>query len=189
MEFFTNTLPFKATHVIDGSGKFIVTAVGHKSFTGKINKMLGLLEKDADEDDDDIVAENVQTINEESKTAEPGKDTTTKDEPVGIVKSPLQVKQSRLSSSLTLFTSIIAAIVLIIRIVLFFVKEYDGTKDDKAWQITTGILKAFQLAVTVIVVGIPEGILIATTMTATIARKVILTELIFCLFKSISLMH
>lgn len=159
----------------------IVFAVGPSSKNGQIMQMLGLLDEahsSSSSDEKELAMQAKSKVND-SKNHE-----TKADDDNDARNSVLEQKQNRLSSYLTKFTIAIAVVVMIVRLSTTFANfKYPTTIDEintaeKGLYVTKLVIGTIQLCVTVVVVGVPEGLLIATTLTATIAARVIICPLI-----------
>ncbi|MEN2499680.1 MAG: hypothetical protein MHMPM18_003873, partial [Marteilia pararefringens] len=175
---------YSPTDVTDGTGTMLVLAVGINSTYGKICKSLNLL---------DSKYQNANQENTKSSSNEPNKDYENNDphykdcsdsssprkEEKGRIEheikeeqqiSVLQHKLSNVSKLLTVVSLILGLAVLIFRITVV-AKDYRKSESMSKLELVSKLLDALQLANMIIVVGVPEGVLIAITMTAAIASK------------------
>ncbi|MES1904392.1 MAG: Plasma membrane calcium-transporting ATPase 3 [Paramarteilia canceri] len=182
------------TNVVDGTGRMLAIAVGEKSQNGIICKKLGILEISEEEKNarkeakkQAKIKQTTQNDNAETnKSDKDGKKEIKESEEPGDdedfnstgdnYKSVLQQKQENLSKILTYIAFIVATITIIVKLTLEILKvkeEFQGDKGSKEYsnRIFEAVLSSLQLALTIVVVAVPEGILIATTLTATIAAK------------------
>ncbi|XP_073816254.1 plasma membrane calcium-transporting ATPase 3-like [Musca autumnalis] len=160
------------THVMEGSGKMVVTAVGVNSQAGIIFTLLGA----TDEEDDapkpkehkggsdgiksDSDGNHVQASSS-GAPAESGK----KD------KSVLQAKLTKLAIQIGYAGSTIAVITVIILIIQFCIKTF--VIDEKPWKNTyaNNFVKHLIIGVTVLVVAVPEGLPLAVTLSLAYSVK------------------
>ncbi|KAK7893126.1 hypothetical protein WMY93_022278 [Mugilogobius chulae] len=133
------------THVMEGSGRMVVTAVGVNSQTGMIFMLLGAEEEEdkADKDKND---------NDKSK----------KDE---------KKKKSKKDKK-SLFMSVLTVIILIVRFVIdtFAVQQVSWNNDCVPIYIQF-LVKFFIIGVTVLVVAVPEGLPLAVTISLAYSVK------------------
>uniref|UniRef100_F7D4Q7 Calcium-transporting ATPase n=1 Tax=Monodelphis domestica TaxID=13616 RepID=F7D4Q7_MONDO len=157
---------FSGTHVMEGSGRMLVTAVGVNSQTGIIFTLLG-----TSESDDEVKKE--EEVDEGSDAEEEGEGQEKKKEKKE--KSVLQSKLTRLAiqiGKVGLFMSIITVAILI----LLFVIETFGVKGQSWKAECTPIyiqyfVKFFIIGITVLVVAVPEGLPLAVTISLAYSVK------------------
>ncbi|XP_051975929.1 plasma membrane calcium-transporting ATPase 1b isoform X2 [Xyrauchen texanus] len=188
------------THVMEGSGKMLVTAVGVNSQTGIIFTLLGGGEDD-DDDDEEKKEENERKTREkkEKKRENERKNNKTKEknknkdggmvemEPLnsddGEKKSKLPKKEkSVLQGKLTklavqigkagLFMSAITVLILVVLFLLdtFWVQGLPWTKECTPIYVQF-FVKFFIIGVTVLVVAVPEGLPLAVTISLAYSVK------------------
>ncbi|XP_056280419.1 plasma membrane calcium-transporting ATPase 1a isoform X2 [Pseudoliparis swirei] len=181
------------THVMEGSGKMLVTAVGVNSQTGIIFTLLGTAENDDEEEKkkkekkkqrkikkqegsvenrkkakaQDGAAMEMQPLNgdeEKKKTGPPKKE-----------KSVLQGKLTKLAVQIGKAGLLMSAITVIILVVLFavdtfWIQNLPWVKDCTPIYIQF-FVKFFIIGVTVLVVAVPEGLPLAVTISLAYSVK------------------
>uniref|UniRef100_UPI00358E444E plasma membrane calcium-transporting ATPase 2-like n=1 Tax=Myxine glutinosa TaxID=7769 RepID=UPI00358E444E len=195
----TDPMLLSGTHVMEGSGRMLVTAVGVNSQTGIIFILLGTC--DAEEDKtkkkkgkkcepavsaveagrnkgkaaDGAAPEEMETLrgNERAETEESSKkvrSTTTKKE-----KSVLQGKLTKLAVQIGKAGLVMALVTVVILIIVFVIDTF-GTH-GLPWQKTCTpiyiqyFVKFFIIGVTVLVVAVPEGLPLAVTISLAYSVK------------------
>ncbi|KAJ8245299.1 hypothetical protein GJAV_G00269310 [Gymnothorax javanicus] len=188
------------THVMEGSGKMVVTAVGVNSQTGIIFTLLGAGEEDDEEEEEkkrrkeekkrekknkkqDGSAENrkkakaqdgaaveMQPLNSEGIDLEKKKANLPKKE-----KSVLQGKLTKLAVQIGKAGLVMSAITVIILVVLFVVDTFwiqnlPWVKDCTPIYVQF-FVKFFIIGVTVLVVAVPEGLPLAVTISLAYSVK------------------
>ncbi|XP_051979266.1 plasma membrane calcium-transporting ATPase 1-like isoform X9 [Xyrauchen texanus] len=167
------------THVMEGSGKILVTAVGVNSQTGIIFTLLGAGEDDDDDNEEkkeekekkkrEKEAVEMESLNsdddaEEKKAKLPKKE-----------KSVLQGKLTKLAVQIGKAGLFMSAITVIILVVLFLVDTFwvqglPWIKDCTPIYIQF-FVKFFIIGVTVLVVAVPEGLPLAVTISLAYSVK------------------
>ncbi|XP_013915809.1 PREDICTED: plasma membrane calcium-transporting ATPase 4-like isoform X4 [Thamnophis sirtalis] len=167
------------THVMEGSGRMVVTAVGVNSQTGIIFTLLGAGEGDEEKKvkkakTQDGVALEIQPLKSqegvENEEKEKKKVKIPKKE-----KSVLQGKLTRLAVQIGKAGLIMSAITVII-LVLYFVIDTFGIQGRSWMAECTPIyiqyfVKFFIIGVTVLVVAVPEGLPLAVTISLAYSVK------------------
>nr|XP_020652642.1 plasma membrane calcium-transporting ATPase 4 isoform X4 [Pogona vitticeps] len=167
------------THVMEGSGRMVVTAVGINSQTGIIFTLLGAGEGDEEKKvkkakTQDGVALEIQPLKSqegvENEEKEKKKVKVPKKE-----KSVLQGKLTRLAVQIGKAGLIMSAITVII-LVLYFVIDTFGIQGRSWLAECTPIyiqyfVKFFIIGVTVLVVAVPEGLPLAVTISLAYSVK------------------
>uniref|UniRef100_A0A8R1I4W9 Calcium-transporting ATPase n=1 Tax=Caenorhabditis japonica TaxID=281687 RepID=A0A8R1I4W9_CAEJA len=165
------------THAMEGSGKFIVTAVGLNSQTGIIMSLLGAAkEKKADKREETTALTNghpisvgnglPNDISKENEIAVP------EEEDVGrMSKSVLQSKLSNLALQIGYIGSVVAAATVLILIIRHCVSNY--AIDGKSFQANdvSHFVNFIIIGVTVLVIAVPEGLPLAITLALTYSVK------------------
>uniref|UniRef100_A0A673JFZ9 Calcium-transporting ATPase n=1 Tax=Sinocyclocheilus rhinocerous TaxID=307959 RepID=A0A673JFZ9_9TELE len=175
------------THVMEGSGKMVVTAVGVNSQTGIIFTLLGAGEDDEDEEEkekkkekerkkekktQDGAAMEMQPLNsdEGAEGEEKRKANLSKKE-----KSVLQGKLTKLAVQIGKAGLVMSAITVIILVVLFVVDTFwiQGIPWEKECTpiYIQFFVKFFIIGVTVLVVAVPEGLPLAVTISLAYSVK------------------
>ncbi|CAL8242518.1 unnamed protein product [Merluccius merluccius] len=176
------------THVMEGSGKMLVTAVGVNSQTGIIFTLLGDSEDDEDDEEkekkkeekkkqrktkaQDGAAMEMQPLNsdEGGDAEEKKKSNLPKKE-----KSVLQGKLTKLAVQIGKAGLVMSAITVIILVVLFVVDTFwiqnlPWVKDCTPIYVQF-FVKFFIIGVTVLVVAVPEGLPLAVTISLAYSVK------------------
>uniref|UniRef100_A0A8C1SRT4 Calcium-transporting ATPase n=1 Tax=Cyprinus carpio TaxID=7962 RepID=A0A8C1SRT4_CYPCA len=155
-------LLLSGTHVMEGSGKMLVTAVGVNSQTGIIFTLLG--QKDGG-------TVEMEPLNSDDETEEePKKNKIPKKE-----KSVLQGKLTKLAVQIGKAGLFMSAITVLILVVLFLVDTFwiqglPWIKDCTPIYIQF-FVKFFIIGVTVLVVAVPEGLPLAVTISLAYSVK------------------
>ncbi|KAM8702752.1 hypothetical protein ACLKA7_005118 [Drosophila subpalustris] len=178
------------THVMEGSGKMVVTAVGVNSQAGIIFTLLGAAvdEQEAEikkmkkgENDGRAPTKSVhapqshgasETIKSESDgnhVQQPS--TSTAETGHKKEKSVLQAKLTKLAIQIGYAGSTIAVLTVIILIIQFCIKTF--VIDEKPWKNTyaNNLVKHLIIGVTVLVVAVPEGLPLAVTLSLAYSVK------------------
>uniref|UniRef100_A0A8C1SQP0 Calcium-transporting ATPase n=1 Tax=Cyprinus carpio TaxID=7962 RepID=A0A8C1SQP0_CYPCA len=160
-------LLLSGTHVMEGSGKMLVTAVGVNSQTGIIFTLLGqifFIKKDGG-------TVEMEPLNSDDETEEePKKNKIPKKE-----KSVLQGKLTKLAVQIGKAGLFMSAITVLILVVLFLVDTFwiqglPWIKDCTPIYIQF-FVKFFIIGVTVLVVAVPEGLPLAVTISLAYSVK------------------
>ncbi|XP_027867819.1 plasma membrane calcium-transporting ATPase 1 isoform X2 [Xiphophorus couchianus] len=181
------------THVMEGSGKMLVTAVGVNSQTGIIFTLLGAGEDDDEDDEEkkekeekkkqkktkaqDGAAMEMQPLNsdEGADAEEKKKASLPKKE-----KSVLQGKLTKLAVQIGKGGLLMSAVTVIILVVLFVVDTfwYQGLPwvQDCTPIYIQFFVKFFIIGVTVLVVAVPEGLPLAVTISLAYSVKKMMTD-------------
>nr|XP_046199851.1 plasma membrane calcium-transporting ATPase 3-like isoform X5 [Oncorhynchus gorbuscha] len=169
------------THVMEGSGKMLVTAVGINSQTGIIFTLLGAGEGDQEEEkkdkkakkQDEAVAMEMQPL----KSAEGGEVEAEKKK--GNVpkkeKSVLQGKLTKLAVQIGKAGLVMSAITVIILVMYFVIETFVVQGREWLTECTPVyvqyFVKFFIIGVTVLVVAVPEGLPLAVTISLAYSVK------------------
>ncbi|XP_034139415.1 plasma membrane calcium-transporting ATPase 2 isoform X7 [Drosophila guanche] len=185
------------THVMEGSGKMIVTAVGVNSQAGIIFTLLGAAvdEQEAEikkmkkgESDGRTPMKGSQTQAQASSQRQPVSEGTKSESDGNHVpqssstsapaetghkkeKSVLQAKLTKLAIQIGYAGSTIAVLTVIILIIQFCIKTF--VIDEKPWKNTyaNNLVKHLIIGVTVLVVAVPEGLPLAVTLSLAYSVK------------------
>lgn len=184
------------THVMEGSGRMVVTAVGVNSQTGIIFSLLGASE-DAQKSSAAATNSNSQKVenstsahsnndNHESiplkDAAEfPGEDATNEDgEPkqqrsVRKEKSVLQAKLTKLAVQIGYFGFVTSSLTVVLLVVIFLVEIFGISGMEWKSECTSiyiqYFVKFFIIGITVLVVAVPEGLPLAVTISLAFSVK------------------
>lgn len=139
----------KGTKVLEGHAIYKVLAVGDKTENGKLLQSLVGVDIDADATDEELTEEQQKKKRLEKNTG------ISKD-----VKTPLNEQLDGLSDLITKLSYGFAALVVIGRLLIYFFGD-----NSMEWShITAYVLQTFMIAVTLIVVAVPEGLPMAVTL-------------------------
>ncbi|KAF6073989.1 hypothetical protein HJG60_001184 [Phyllostomus discolor] len=167
------------THVMEGSGRMLVTAVGVNSQTGIIFTLLGAGEGEEEEKKkkaktQDGVALEIQPLNSQE-----GIDNEEKEKKVAKLpkkeKSVLQGKLTRLAVQIGKAGLIMSAITVLILILYFVIDNFVIRRKPWLAECTPiyiqYFVKFFIIGVTVLVVAVPEGLPLAVTISLAYSVK------------------
>lgn len=167
------------THVMEGSGRMLVTAVGVNSQTGIIFTLLGANEGEEEKKSKKAKAQDGVALEIQPLKSEEGVESEEKEKKVVKVpkkeKSVLQGKLTRLAVQIGKAGLIMSAITVII-LVLYFVIYTFGVLGNPWLAECTPIyiqyfVKFFIIGVTVLVVAVPEGLPLAVTISLAYSVK------------------
>ncbi|KAM4740732.1 plasma membrane calcium-transporting ATPase 2-like isoform 4-T6 [Anableps anableps] len=171
------------THVMEGSGRMVVSAVGLNSQTGIIFTLLGSGEHDDEKKvkkakTQDGIALEIQPLKSDEATESEEKEEVKQVKKVNVTKkekSVLQGKLTRLAVQIGkagLFMSALTVIILILYFVIdtFAVKGLSWTAECTPIYIQY-FVKFFIIGVTVLVVAVPEGLPLAVTISLAYSVK------------------
>ncbi|KAM4662319.1 plasma membrane calcium-transporting ATPase 3 isoform 4-T4 [Discoglossus pictus] len=168
------------THVMEGSGRMVVTAVGVNSQTGIIFTLLGAGGEEEEKKDkkakkqDGAVAMEMQPL----KSAEGGEMEEREKKKSSIPKkekSVLQGKLTKLAVQIGKAGLVMSAITVIILVLNFVIQTF--VVDGKVWLsectpvYVQYFVKFFIIGVTVLVVAVPEGLPLAVTISLAYSVK------------------
>ncbi|XP_059489575.1 plasma membrane calcium-transporting ATPase 2 isoform X2 [Neocloeon triangulifer] len=166
------------THVMEGSGKMLVAAVGVNSQAGIIFTLLG-----AAVDEQEAEAKK-RKKGEEKAAAMDSRSTAAKSEPVESVvvpkeaeeshkkeKSVLQAKLTKLAIQIGYAGSTIAVLTVVLLVIQFCVQTF--IIEGKSWKnsYANQLVKHLIIGVTVLVVAVPEGLPLAVTLSLAYSVK------------------
>uniref|UniRef100_A0A672GLI9 Calcium-transporting ATPase n=1 Tax=Salarias fasciatus TaxID=181472 RepID=A0A672GLI9_SALFA len=175
------------THVMEGSGRMVVSAVGLNSQTGIIFTLLGAGENDEEKKKlkntktQDGIALEIQPLKSDEAAESEEKEEKEEAKPVKKVnvtkkeKSVLQGKLTRLAVQIGKAGLIMSAVTVII-LILYFVIDTFGIQGRTWVAECTPIyiqyfVKFFIIGVTVLVVAVPEGLPLAVTISLAYSVK------------------
>ena len=158
-----NPAILSGTHVMEGSGKYIITAVGVNSKSGIIMVLLGAVGKTTEAVKQDQFNEEVKIVKKENQSQEKE-------------KSILQNKLTKLAVMIGwigVAAGVITSFVIILR---FCIQTYAVEK--KSWdnKHLIDFLHAIIVGITIMVVAIPEGLPLAVTISLTYSIKKMLLD-------------
>ncbi|KAL1455133.1 hypothetical protein WDU94_009249 [Cyamophila willieti] len=161
------------THVMEGSGKMLVSAVGVNSQAGIIFTLLGAA---VDEQEQEIKKKrkgnshlaNIPVVHEEREAA-PEK--VEREDDHKKEKSVLQAKLTKLAIQIGYAGSTIAVLTVVILVIQFCVKTF--VIDGKHWKnvYANEFVRHLIIGVTVLVVAVPEGLPLAVTLSLAYSVK------------------
>ena len=140
----------KGTKVMEGHAVFRVTEVGDSTENGKI--LLSVLGKS-------VAGGDVKLSKEQMEAA--AQSLTEKNEISSNVKTPLNEQLDGLSDLITKLSYGFAAFVIVGRLIAYF---FTGDNSMEWAHITAYVLQTLMIAVTLIVVAVPEGLPMAVTL-------------------------
>lgn len=163
---------YSGTHIMEGSAKYIITAVGKNSQTGKIMVMLGAGIKEEEKEhvpptEDSGLLQEVDLNDSAPKEK--------KDDDEGD-KSILQNKLTKMAVNIG-WCGVVAAVVTTIVILIRFSVETYAVKGE-SWnnKHLISFLQAFITGLTILVVAIPEGLPLAVTISLAYSVKKMLID-------------
>ncbi|XP_047540844.1 plasma membrane calcium-transporting ATPase 2 isoform X4 [Vanessa atalanta] len=163
------------THVMEGSGKMLVTAVGVNSQAGIIFTLLGAA---VDKQEKEIKQMKKASGNSHGNHARPDDNhvpAPAADKPAPEShkkeKSVLQAKLTKLAIQIGYAGSTIAVLTVIILVIQFCVQTF--ALEKKEWKATyiNNLVKHLIIGVTVLVVAVPEGLPLAVTLSLAYSVK------------------
>ncbi|XP_059924192.1 plasma membrane calcium-transporting ATPase 2-like isoform X2 [Gadus macrocephalus] len=171
------------THVMEGSGRMVVSAVGLNSQTGIIFTLLGAGDSDEEKKvkktkTQDGIALEIQPLKSEEAAESEEKEELKPVKKVNVTKkekSVLQGKLTRLAVQIGKAGLIMSAVTVII-LILYFVIDTFGVQ-GRTWESECTpiyiqyFVKFFIIGVTVLVVAVPEGLPLAVTISLAYSVK------------------
>ncbi|XP_057374431.1 plasma membrane calcium-transporting ATPase 2-like [Daphnia carinata] len=192
----TDPMLLSGTHVMEGSGRMLVTAVGINSQAGIIFTLLGAAADDKKakakkrKKGDSLRGDSEQgNVSSNSQTDHEGNISTSKqgamDESVGPTgdaavkekrsshknKSVLQAKLTKLAIQIGYAGSAVAILTVIILITTFCIKTFIYQHQPWKNEYINNFVKFFIIGVTVLVVAVPEGLPLAVTLSLAYSVK------------------
>ncbi|GMR51015.1 hypothetical protein PMAYCL1PPCAC_21210, partial [Pristionchus mayeri] len=137
------------THAMEGSGRFVITAVGVNSRTGIIMSLLTDSSAEKSTEDD-----STGSASEEEST-----------------KSVLQEKLSKLAVQLGYMGTAVALLTITILIIRFCITEYVIAQQPLKATDFTHLVNFIIIGVTILVIAVPEGLPLAITLSLTYSVK------------------
>ncbi|KAL6739365.1 hypothetical protein Aduo_012833 [Ancylostoma duodenale] len=167
------------THAMEGSGRFVITAVGLNSQTGIIMSLLGAAKEDKKDDKSDKVEMNgnghpatltvANGLSNGEKKKEEEAIIPVDDETKG--KSVLQAKLSNLAIQIGYIGSIVAAATVLILIIRHCITHYAINQESFKTSDLAYFVNFIIIGVTVLVIAVPEGLPLAITLALTYSVK------------------
>ncbi|KAF8771932.1 Plasma membrane calcium-transporting ATPase 3 like protein [Argiope bruennichi] len=160
------------THVMEGSGKMVVAAVGVNSQAGIIFTLLGAAKEEAPQPkaapkrpapgEGEANIPNDTTPHEDEREAAPKK--SSEDSNPHKEKSVLQAKLTKLAIQIGYAGSTIAAFTVVILMIRFAITTFVVNENTWKAEHTQMLVKFLIIGVTVLVVAVPEGLPLAVTL-------------------------
>jgi magnesium-transporting ATPase (P-type) len=165
------------THVMEGSGKMLVVAVGVNSQAGIIFTLLGAAGDDDEEEKDEPPPppkkeapiykgneDGKEAANDAKAPKEDEDDEDPKKHHARKEQSVLQAKLTKLAIQIGYAGTLVAVITVLILVIQFCVKHYGI--DGESWHLQhlQYFVRYFIIGVTVLVVAVPEGLPLAVTL-------------------------
>uniref|UniRef100_A0A0N4Z4H1 Calcium-transporting ATPase n=1 Tax=Parastrongyloides trichosuri TaxID=131310 RepID=A0A0N4Z4H1_PARTI len=159
------------THVMEGSGKMIITAVGVNSQTGIIMSLLGAArnekkEKALDADENKELLDNYEleevTVKSDVNEIKNGE---------ARERSVLQAKLTRLAFQIGYFGTIVAIFTVLVLFIRFCIDNYIISEKQFDIDDIQSFVSFLIIGVTVLVVAVPEGLPLAVTLSLAYSVK------------------
>ncbi|KAG8199832.1 hypothetical protein JTE90_000919 [Oedothorax gibbosus] len=171
----TDPILLSGTHVMEGSGKMVVVAVGVNSQAGIIFTLLGATKNEEDEqkkklkkDEDAVLSGNSHIPNDKVNSKDPiGEIVPVKEKAEGSSRkeqSVLQTKLTKLAIQIGYAGSFIALLTVGILLLRFVIKFFVIMELEWSPFFMNYIVKFIIIGVTVLVVAVPEGLPLAVTL-------------------------
>ncbi|XP_071961469.1 plasma membrane calcium-transporting ATPase 1-like isoform X2 [Antedon mediterranea] len=181
----TDPMLLSGTHVMEGSGKFVVTAVGLHSQTGQIFSLLlggdkkksGPAKVKVEDGNEEAAVGTYSKVHETEarngkQEEELEKLLQDRDEPgESEGKSVLQAKLTKLAIQIGYVGCTVAVLTTIILIVRLCIVEFGIEKNEWSTDYISDFVDSFILGVTVLVVAVPEGLPLAVTISLAYSVK------------------
>ena len=171
---YDNFTILSGTHVMEGSGKFLVTAIGVNSQTGIIMTLLGAT--DASEEDDEVDEEKVEkkkgAFSKVISKLPWKKDTKKKKKKPKVFRSVLQIKLGKLALQIGYIGMLAALLAFILLVIRMCIEEFAIKKNEWSNVYVKFIISYLIQGITVIVVAVPEGLPLAVTLALAFAVRV-----------------
>ncbi|KAG7393121.1 hypothetical protein PHYPSEUDO_012457 [Phytophthora pseudosyringae] len=177
-----NPFLLSGTKVMEGLGKMLVICVGESSQAGIIKKLI--LGKDKDKEKakaKEVAAEKKAAPSPAATTPLPDQSANgtveQKEEYDVEAQSPLEAKLNRLTILIGKLGTTVALLVFVIMCIRFSVHNFTGD-NKKEWKnkYISDYLQFFIVAITVLVVAIPEGLPLAVTISLAYSVKKMLMD-------------
>ena len=175
----TDPVLLSGTHVMEGSGRLLVTAVGTNSQAGKIFSLLGAVE--ASPQDDKAIPEDCRAGPATCPADAVGDSLRTEverqefkkqvEKSAGKQKSILQAKLTKLTVKMGYFGFIVALITFIVPLSIFCYSEFFTKQSAWSNSYLHKFIAFFINGITVLVVAIPEGVPLAVTLSLAYSVK------------------
>ena len=181
---------FSGTHVMEGSGRMVVTAVGVNSRAGIIFSLLGATKDDDDngekknnkknkmmknnsETNSESISESIddddQDDNDHSSVEQLNKVNKKKNEKGGSV---LHAKLTKLTLQISYAGAGMAILTVIILIIRYCIRKYAIEHEEFSIEFLQYLISYLIIGVTILVVAVPEGLPLAITLALAYSVKV-----------------
>ncbi|CAG7832800.1 unnamed protein product [Allacma fusca] len=161
----TDPMVLAGTHVMEGSGKIVITAVGVNSQSGIILTLLGAT------DSGDPKAKEKQKSNVSKKSS-----AQNASEAEAGGKSVLQAKLAILALRIGYFGMVSSGITVLVMFIQFCVRRYIIDKQDWHNEHLSKFVEFIITGITILVVAVPEGLPLAVTLALAYSVKKMLKD-------------
>lgn len=164
------------THIMEGSGRIVVTAVGVSSQTGIILTLLGASEdEDEEKSKDKKKPDDAALLSDATAITEGGDPVAKKKRKVRKEQSVLQAKLTKLAVQIG-YAGFGVSLLTVVILILVFCIEVFGTNGFTWRSECTSVyiqyfVKFFIIGITVLVVAVPEGLPLAVTISLAFSVK------------------
>ncbi|CAK5088108.1 unnamed protein product [Meloidogyne enterolobii] len=165
------------TYAMEGSAKMVITAVGVYSQTGIIMTLLGGGRPDISSSTTTSSSDSDTSSFSSSSSHSSSSSSSSNDENMDDIhsKSILQTKLSALALQIIYCGTSVAVLALLILIIPYCIREYSETGSIFELEHLHNFVKFFIIAVTILVISIPEGLPLAIALSLTYSvRKMML---------------
>lgn len=162
------------TYAMEGSAKMVITAVGVHSQTGIIMTLLGGGRPDISSS---TTSSDSDTSSFSSSSSHSSSTSSSSDESMDDIhsKSILQTKLSALALQIIYCGTSVAVLALLVLVIPYCIREYSETGSIFELEHLHNFVKFFIIAVTILVISIPEGLPLAIALSLTYSvRKMML---------------
>ncbi|XGW31321.1 hypothetical protein V3C99_009911 [Haemonchus contortus] len=169
------------TNAMEGSGRFLITAVGLNSQTGIIMSLLGATKEEKKDDKESKIEMNgsghtpnlsvANGLTNGEKKKEDDSTAAVVEEEASKGKSVLQAKLSNLAIQIGYIGSIVAAATVLILIIRHCITHYAVNHESFKTSDLSYFVNFVIIGVTVLVIAVPEGLPLAITLALTYSVK------------------
>ncbi|RLN47564.1 hypothetical protein BBJ28_00020652 [Nothophytophthora sp. Chile5] len=173
-----NPFLLSGTKVMEGLGKMLVICVGENSQAGIIKKLILGKEKNGEKGEKKATTAPAATAPQPDAPKGANGTVEQKEEyDDGETQSPLEAKLNRLTILIGKLGTAVALLVFIVMSIRFSVSNFTGD-EKKKWEAkyVSDYLQFFIVAITVLVVAIPEGLPLAVTISLAYSVKKMLLD-------------
>ncbi|KRZ04777.1 Plasma membrane calcium-transporting ATPase 3, partial [Trichinella zimbabwensis] len=157
------------THVMEGSGRIVVTAVGLNSQSGIIMKLLGTAQNEKSE-----IQENhhsIETDNVDCKESKAKLKQNNKTRQSNTEKSVLQAKLTRLSKQIGVAGTFVALLTIAVLVIRHSIEKFVFEKREFVVDDIHDYVQFVIIGITVLVIAVPEGLPLAVTLSLAYSVK------------------